>query len=130
MDEYRVGNGNEQIKMAVDIDTFGLAATRVFLVDLSTQVPGVPVGHSLDATGDISRKDIGTPGKLVNKRLAAFTKIDLVGDDTFRKKESERLSGKLTLLDGAEGLKEFTFYKTISDNYTSVLLDKKIDLTV
>lgn len=33
MDKYKVGSGPQPINLTVDIDTFGLAASRVIVVD-------------------------------------------------------------------------------------------------
>ncbi len=129
MSTYKVGNGQQQIKFAADIDTFGLAASRAITVNLATNDPAVTVGHSLDATGDIPRKEIGTADSLAGKRLAILTKIDLVGDEDARKKESKRLTAKYFLDNGAAGYKVFDDpEKTISDDFFSVILYKEIDL--
>jgi hypothetical protein len=129
MSTYKIGNGSKQITLAVDIDSFGLAASRAILVDVNTNDPEVTVGHSADATGDIARTDIGLCDALKNKRLSIMTKIDLIGSPGNRKKEADRLSGKYILDDGAEGTKSFSdAEKIISDDVTTVILYKEIDL--
>ena len=128
MSTYKVGKGTKQITLAADIDTFGLAASRAIVLDIKTNDPEVKVGHSVDATGDISRTDIGTCEVLKGKRLSIMTKIDLVGDKASRKKEAERLGAKYILDEGAEGLQVFTDPdKEISDDGTTVILYKEID---
>jgi hypothetical protein len=129
MGTYKVGTGSQKIGLMVDIDTFGLAASRASVIDISTEDPSVSVGHSADATGDIQTVEIGTPQFLARKRLAVFTKIDLVGDPETRKKESERLGGKYILEHGADGRMVFTNAdKTINGDFSSVLLYFEIDL--
>jgi hypothetical protein len=86
MVSYLVGNGTQQIKMAVDIDTFGLAASRAVVFDIATQDPSNKVGCSTNATGDISQTQIGQTVSMQNKRLSIITKIDLIGDASFKQK--------------------------------------------
>lgn len=128
MEIYQVGNGLQQIKMAVDIDTFGLAASRAVVFDMATDDPSHNVGCSTNATGDISQTPIGQATSLQNKRLSVLTKIDLIGDASFKQKESERLGGKYILDDGTDGHKVFDNpEKTIANDFSSVILSMYID---
>jgi hypothetical protein len=131
MDTYNVGNGSQQISLTADIDTRGLAASRAIVVDLNSTAAGKPVAHSIDATGDISLKQIGSAFSLKGKRLSVFTKIDLLGDDKdTRKKEYERLGGTYTVSGGPDGSQAFTNpTKTLIDeNYLSLFVNQLIDL--
>ena len=128
MSTYKIGNGSKQITLAVDIDSFGLAASRAIIVDLNTNDPVITVGHSVDATGDITRTDIGLCDSLKNKRLSIMTKIDLIGSLDSRKKEAARLNAKYILDEGVEGSKSFSdAEKIISDDVTTVILYKEVD---
>jgi len=130
MSTYNVGKGSQQIRLAVDIDTIGLAASRAIAVDLNSTDPATPVAHSDNATGDIAQKQIGTAKVLKNKRLSVLTKIDLIGDLDSRKKESERISGKYILDDGKDGHMVFDDPdKVVADDFTTVILFKQVDLT-
>jgi hypothetical protein len=129
MSTYKVGNGPKQITLAADIDTFGLAASRAIIVDIDTNEPALTVGLSVDATGDISNTDLGACDSLKDKRLSIMTKIDLIGDLDTRRKEADRLGAKYILDEGPEGLKSFADpVKVVSDDVTSVILFKEIDL--
>jgi hypothetical protein len=132
MDTYKVGNTLDQIKLEVDISTFGLAASRAILVDLNSPAPGISVASSQDATGDIGKTEIGKAKNIKNRRLSIFTKIDLLGDDVAaRKLESENLTGKYTLDGGPNGSEVFgTPIKTVDDEFLTVFLHKPIDLIV
>lgn len=130
MSTYQVGNGTQQIKLAVDVaDIIGLAASRAIVVDLNSSDPSITVAKSLDAAGDIPRKDIGTAISLKNKRLSVLTKIDLIGSLEDRKKEAEKASAKYIFDDGDEGHTVFNDpEKTIADDFTTVVLFKEVDL--
>jgi hypothetical protein len=129
MSTYKIGNGPKQITLAVDVDSFGLAASRAIIVDVNTDDPVITAGHSVDATGDIARTDIGRCDALQNKRLSIMSKIDLIGSLETRKKEAARLSAKYILDEGAEGSKSFSDgEKIIADDVTTVILYKEIDL--
>jgi hypothetical protein len=130
MSTYDVGKGSQQIRLAVDIDTIGLAASRAIIVDLNSADPAKPVAHSENATGDIAQKQIGTAKGLKNKRLSILTKIDLIGDPGDLKKECERITGKYILDDGKEGHVVFNDpQKVVADDFSTVILFKQIDLT-
>ena len=130
MSTYQVGDGPTQIKLAVDLDTVGLAASRALVLDLNSSDPSITVGKSLDATGDIPRKDIGTAASLKNKRLSILTKIDLIAGSTAdKKRESERLTMKYILEDGSQGHAAFTDPdKIVADDFSTVILFKEVDL--
>jgi hypothetical protein len=128
-DTYQTGQSNSSIKMIVDIDTFGLAATRAIVVDLSSTAPGVSVGVSSDATGDIKERSIGISKDLSGKQLSIFTKIDLLGSEADNKKEAERLTGRYFLSGGTEENKMFDSpEKGVAQDFSSVVLLKLIDL--
>ena len=129
MDTYQVGNGTQQINLAVDINTLGLAASRAIVLDLSSPAPALTVGVSSNATGDIQEKEIGTGDSLKNMRLSILTKIDLIGDQESNRTESERLTGIYSLNSGAEGFKMFDKpEKTVAADFSSVVLFQIIDL--
>jgi hypothetical protein len=129
MDTYQVGNGAQQINLAVDINTLGLAASRAIVLDLSSPAPALTVGVSTNATGDIQEREIGTPDSLKNMRLSILTKIDLIGDQVSNSAESERLTGIYSLNNGVEGFKMFDKpEKTIAADFSSVVLFQIIDL--
>jgi len=129
MDTYRVGNGAQQINLAVDINTLGLAASRAIVLDLSSPAPALTVGVSTNATGDIQEREIGIPDSLKNMRLSILTKIDLIGDQASNSAESERLTGIYSLNNGAEGFKMFDKpEKTVAADFSSVVLFQIIDL--
>ena len=131
MSTYRVGSGTSQITLEVDINTFGLAASRAIVLNILSQDPETTVGHSLNATGDIPLKDIGTRDFLVGKRLSIMTKIDLLGDLPERKKEAERLSAKYTLDQGPNGpLSVSDPMKVISKDFKTVILYREFDLII
>jgi hypothetical protein len=130
MDSYKAGSGPQQIVLTVDIDTFGLAATRAVVVDMQSTDPGNTVAVSDNATGDIPPAPIGSADSLKGKRLSVFTKIDLLGDEASRKKEIKRLSGTYILDNGIDGHKVFGKpEKIVTDDLFTVFLHKKIDLT-
>ena len=130
MATYQVGNGTQQINMTVDIDTFGLAASRAAVFDIATQDPSHKVGCSTGATGDIPQTQIGQAFSLQNKQLSVLTKIDLIGDATFKQKESVRLGGKYILDGGLDGYKVFDNpEKKVADDFSSVILAMLIDFT-
>ena len=130
MATYQVGNGTQQIIMTVDIDTFGLAASRAVVFDTETNDPTRKVGCSTNATGDIPQTPIGQAISLQNKQLSVLTKIDLIGDASFKQNECGRLGGKYILDDGLDGLKEFDNpEKTVADDFSSVILSMLIDFT-
>lgn len=129
METYQVGTGNQQVKLAVDIDTFGLAASRAIIFDPNSTEPSINVGTSANASGDISQTQIGLAASLQKKRLSVLTKIEIIGDVEFKRKECQRLSGKYILDDGSEGHKVFNNpEKTVADDFSGVVLTILIDL--
>jgi hypothetical protein len=129
MDTYQVGSGAQQINLAVDINTLGLAASRAIVLDLSLPAPALTVGVSSNATGDIQEREIGTADSLKNMRLSILTKIDLIGDQESNRAESERLTGIYSLNSGSEGFKMFDKpEKTVAADFSSVVLFQIIDL--
>lgn len=129
MDTYQVGNGAQQINLAVDINTLGLAASRAIVLDLSSPAPALTLGVSSNATGDIQEREIGTADSLKNMRLSILTKIDLIGDQESNRAESERLTGIYSLNNGVDGFKMFDKpEKTVAADFSSVVLFQIIDL--
>ncbi len=106
MDTYVVGNTSQQIKLALDVDTIGMAASRAF-VDNGPDGDLNSVAQSENATGDIGQKRIGAASELQNHLLIIVTRIGLFGTLNERKKEFDRLSGTCLLSEGLEGFKEF-----------------------
>ena len=129
MNTYHVGDSNGQITIAADIDTFGLAASRAIVLDLQIEESATTVGTSVDATGDISARDIGSAFLLAGKRLSVVTKIDLLGSEQDRQREAERLNGRYMIDNGADGLRIFIDpEKVFSDDGKTVILFFVIDL--
>lgn len=131
MDTYKVGEGPQQIKLAVDVTTIGLAGSRA-----SAGKPGgspVAVAHSIDVTGDIPITEIGEAKSLKGCTLVISTLIDLkiIGDKEARKAESDRINGKYILDNGTDGHKVFDKpdKKMPNDDYTTVILLKQINLS-
>ena len=130
MNTYNAGTGPQQISLAVDIDTIGLAASRAIVVDVIAGT-GAAVAHSVDATGDIALVAIGSASSLQGKRLTVFTRIDLLGPDiNERKKEFNRLSGSYSLSGGQAGNQNYkSVDKTAIDNtYVTIFLNQNIDI--
>jgi hypothetical protein len=129
METYKVGDGQQQVKMAVDITTIGLAASRAIILKPGSGQPSKPVAHSENASGDIPQQGIGPAIALAEYTISVMTKIDLLGDDNARQKESQQLTARYVFDDGAEGHKEFTDpVKEISDDGRTVILYKQIEL--
>lgn len=130
MKTYKTGTGLQQVTLAVDIRTFGLAASRAFVMNPMTGGAPQSVAHSNNATGDIPPADIGVAAQLAGMRLGVFASVDLIGDQEARKKESETLGGSCFLDGGADGRREFSEPdKTVSPDYAKVTLYFEIDLT-
>lgn len=105
---YNIGTSTEQIKLAVDITTVGLAASRASVLIVNDNQPGIPVAHSVDATGDISNQSIGNGAFLQGKRLTVFTKVALIGDNRDeRETEVQTIRGSYRLLGGDVGVKYY-----------------------
>jgi len=130
MDSYKVGNGNQHIRLTADVSTLGFASSRAISIDLDSDEPGIPVANSDDASGDIINKSIGTASSLARKRLSILSRIDLFGTLEERKAEYKSLTATYLLEKGTDGKKEFIKpVKTAHQNHTRAFLHKKIDLT-
>lgn len=130
MDTYKVGNGNQHIRLTADISTLGLASSRAITIDLDSDEPGKAVANSDDASGDIMDKSIGSASSLAGKRLSILTRIDLFGTLEERKAEYKALTATYALEKGSDGKKDFIKpVKTAHQNYTRAFLHKRIDLT-
>src|SRR4051812_24086803 len=108
MSSYQVGDGLQQIKMAVDISTFGLAASRAIALKRGTGEPLKAIAHSENASGDIPQQVIGPATALAEYTITVMTKIDLLGDEAARKAASAQVNARYIFDDGAEGHKEFS----------------------
>lgn len=108
MNHYVAGNGDQQIKMAVDISTNGFAWTRGFtMLEDGTKSP-IPNGVS-DATGDIRQMSLGRAANLQSKSIHIVTKIELFWEDIeTRKIELGKIRARYVFDAGTEGRKEFT----------------------
>ncbi|MFF5380292.1 MULTISPECIES: hypothetical protein [Pedobacter] len=105
---YNIGTSNGQVSLSVDITTVGLAASRASVLIVSDNSPGVPVAHSVDATGDIANQAIGKGTFLKGKRLTVFTLVNLTGTDPeSRATEAAAIRGSYTLSGGNDGTKTF-----------------------
>ncbi|PZF74459.1 hypothetical protein [Taibaiella soli] len=128
MDKYQTGNGTQQVKLAVDITTTGMAATRAFtLTDTTT----TSVAASSDATGDIRQTTIGTAASIQGSTLSITTKIHITGKDiNARQAEFNGLKALYVLDNGQQGHAEysFDFKNDIYGDYTDVELYKNISL--
>jgi hypothetical protein len=129
MSSYQVGDGVQQIKMAVDISTFGLAASRAIALKPGTGEPVKAVAHSENASGDIPQQVIGPAIGLAEYTITVMTKIDLLGSDDARKNASQLITARYIFDDGAEGHKEFSDpLIEVSTDYRTVILYKDIEL--
>jgi hypothetical protein len=129
MSSYKVGDGMQQIKMAVDISTFGLAASRAIAFKSGISEPVKAIAHSENASGDIPQQVIGSAIALAEYTITVMTKIDLLGDDAARKSASTQVSARYIFDNGAEGHKEFSDpIIEISDDCRTVILYKDIEL--
>lgn len=108
MNHYVAGNGNQQLKLAVDITTNGFAWTRIFIIlEDGTKFP-VPDGVS-DASGDIRQMPLGRAASLQRKSIHVVTKIELFWEDlATRKIEFGKIGARYVFDDGTEGHKEFS----------------------
>ena len=132
METYNTGNGSQQISLTVDITTIGLAASRAIVGEPGSGNPPVSVGHSMDATGDISLTDIGAASTLAGKTLNVMTSIDLsiVGDENERKAEVKRIQSTVILDNGIDGYKKFTDSgtKTVAQDFSKVIINSQFKL--
>jgi hypothetical protein len=133
MNSYKVGNGNQQIKLAVQITTSGMAATRACTIDGPPDYNSTDIAASQDATGAIAQTVIGQANAIQNKTLAVITTIKITGSDLgSRKAEFDGISALYVLDNGPEGHKEFDAPgKTdkSNGNFTDVELNESIKLS-
>ncbi|MGO4290879.1 hypothetical protein [Chitinophaga sp. RAB17] len=108
MNHYVAGNGDQQLKLAVDITTNGFAWTRIFtMLDDGSKFP-VPDGVS-DASGDIRQMALGRASGLQRRSIHIVTKIELFWEDlATRKIEFGKIGARYVFDAGTEGHKEFT----------------------
>lgn len=105
---YNIGASTANIKLAVDITSIGLAASRASVLVVNGSDPGVAVAHSVDATGDIPEQAIGYSDSLKGKRLTVYTKVSLTGDDANnRALEAAHVKGEYEVSGGSDGNKSF-----------------------
>lgn len=128
MDTYRIGNDQQHIRLALDVNTIGLAASRAIVIQTNPHSQ-VPVAHSMNATGDIFLTGIGTSATLQNKRLSIFTQVNLWGNDNQRRDQYNNISTIYSLEGGSEGQKTFNSPMiNVDQNYNVVFILKYIDL--
>jgi hypothetical protein len=131
MDSYKTGNGIQQVRLAVDITSNGIATTRGFLITL-TERPAIPGCASKDATGDIIQMPIGQASSLEGKELLIVSNILLFwSDEETRKIEFEKITARYVMDDGYEGHKEFLeadLKVNALENFTDIWLYKTIKL--
>lgn len=125
---YNIGNSPNPINLAVDVTSIGLAASRANIIDVAAGTPGIPVAHSVDATGDIPSQSIGTTASLTGKRLSVFSKISLIGaTPADRQAEANAVMATYTLSGGNGGTQNYN-YETKSYMDPNVFLTINIDL--
>lgn len=131
MDTYQTGNGAEQIRLAVDITSNGIATTRGFLVT-STSRDAIPGCVSKDATGDIIQVPIGQASVLQGNDLLIVTDIMLFWqNEETREIEFDKITARYVMDDGSEGHKEFLevdLKVNALGNFTEIVLWKTIRL--
>jgi hypothetical protein len=131
MDSYKTGTGTQQVRLAVDISSNGIATTRGFLITTvnRTAIPGCA---SKDATGDIIQMPISQASALQGTELLIVTNIQLFwSDEDTRKIEFEKITARYVIDDGEEGHKEFPeadLKVNALGNFTEIWLHKTIKL--
>ncbi|GGH18020.1 hypothetical protein [Mucilaginibacter phyllosphaerae] len=106
---YTIGASTAQITLELNVNTIGLAASRVFYLDVAGTGAGKAVAHSVDATGDIATAPVGNFSTLKGMRLATFTKISLIGADAdARQTEANNCTAECTIDGGDGGIKTYT----------------------
>lgn len=132
MDAYKVGSGGQQIRLAIDITSNGIATTRGFLITPTDRSP-IPGCASKDATGDIIQMPIGTASGLKGNKLLIVTNILLFWPDPeTRKIEFEKITARYVMDDGKDGHKEFPEADVkvdALDDFTDIWLHKTIKLS-
>jgi len=108
MNHYIAGNGDQPVKLAVDITTNGFAWTRIFIMlEDGTKSP-IPDGVS-DASGDIRQMPLGKAAILQRKYIHVVTKIELFWEDlATRKIEFGKIGARYVFDNGKDGHREFT----------------------
>jgi hypothetical protein len=128
MATYQLGDGDDLVTLIVDINTVGLAASRAIVIQVSPTSLGVAVANSVNASGDISRKNIGDRNNLKNKRLSILTKIDLWGDRQQREDQFNSITATYAVNGGIQGLTVFqTPQRSVDSDFRSVLLHQAVD---
>ncbi|MCE7057979.1 hypothetical protein LZF95_25060 [Algoriphagus sp. AGSA1] len=131
MDSYKTGNGTQQVRLAVDITSNGIATTRGFLIT-STSRDAISGCASKDATGDIIQVPIGQASDLQGNELLLVTDILLFWpDEETRKIEFEKITARYVMDDGEEQHKEFSeadLKVNALGDFTEVVLWKTIKL--
>ncbi|RPD38707.1 hypothetical protein [Chitinophaga barathri] len=132
MDSYKVGTGGQQIRLAVDITSNGIATTRGFLITSTDRFP-ISGCASKDATGDIIQMPIGSAASLKGNKLLIVTNILLFWPDKeTRKIEFEKITARYVMDDGKDGHKEFPeadLKIDALDDFTDIWLHKTIKLS-
>ena len=128
--QYDTGLGKNEINLAVEVGTIGLAYTRVFF---KTKTGQFKIIKESDAkSGDISEIMIGNSDELKEASLAIMTTLDF---SFLSEKERElaisKLSIKYILSGGFSGKYSFSFDQddlTTSENNEKVSVSKPIQL--
>ena len=132
MDSYKTGNGTQQIRLAVDISSNGIATTRAFFITSIGRAP-IPSCASRDATGDIIQMPIGQASGLQGNKILIMAHILLFWpDEETRKIEFENITARYVIDDGDEGHKELPeadVKVNALDDFTEIWLHKTIELT-
>lgn len=132
MDSYKTGSGTQEVRLAVDITSNGIATTRGFLIT-STDRAAIPDCASQDATGDIIQMPIGQASVLRGNKILIVTQILLFWDDKeTRKIEFEKITARYVIDDGKEEHKEFPkadVKVNARDDFKEIWLYKTIKLT-
>ena len=131
MANYKVGNGPQQISLAVDIATNGIAGTRGTLNKQGN--PPIPVANSSDVTGDIlPAQEIGSANSLQGSVLTISTIIDLrlFPDRNAREAESKNVKSTYMLDNGIDGhvADNNPENKIVDPEFNSVILIKLFNL--
>lgn len=131
MDSYQTGSGTQQVRLAIDITSNGIATTRGFLIT-ATNRAAIPGCASQDATGDIIQMPIGQALGLKGNKLLLVTNILLFWQDVdTREVEFDKITARYVMDDGEDGHKEFPIADlkvNALGNFTEIWLHKTINL--
>jgi len=130
MDTYKVGSGEQQIRLAIDISTNGFAWTKGFFIE-NDNIIAIPKCAS-NSGGNIVQMDIGQAKSLLGNSLYIITKIHIFWENQVaREIEYNQISARYVLTDGDDESVEFSTFDTkvnVSDDFSVVYLYKDIQL--